>query len=54
MLTKLLNKKNIPIDIIEFEKKSKIYLDNIKMPKLYSILIDVNIRFFEAMRVFTH
>ena len=26
MLTKLLNKKNIPIDMIEFEKKSKITL----------------------------
>lgn len=40
MLTKLLNKKNIPINMIEFEKKSKLYLDNVKMPKLYSILID--------------
>ena len=31
MLTKLLNKKNIPIDMIEFEKKSKIYLDNVRI-----------------------
>lgn len=40
MLNTLLISQNIVLDIKEFEKKSNQFLENVKMPKLYSTLIN--------------